>query len=114
MANGFGPMYFNLRDPSFTQQNVPVKLENETHTGIIIVTVIFLGGLIGGIIMITTDVNLIGGAIGLIVVPYIIYLCVVGCCNNIMNYLENVKKFDDYQPTYDKMVNGRGSFKFWI
>ena len=107
-------MYFNMRDPNFTQQNVPVKLENETNTGIIAVTVIFLGGLTGGIIIITTTEYLFGLAIALMVVPYVLYLCVVGCYNEVTKYLENMKKFDDYQPTYDKMVNGRGSFKFWI
>ena len=50
----------------------------------------------------------------MVILSYLFYLCSVCCCNDILDYLNNTKKLDDYQSTYDKMVEGRGYFTFWI
>jgi hypothetical protein len=52
-----------------------------------------------------------GIAIG---VGYIIYVVSAFTCSTIRGYITNLKKFDEYKQTYDKMVKGRGYFKFFI
>lgn len=42
------------------------------------------------------------------------YINTALCCSDIKEYINNLKKFDDYKETYDKMVNGKGYFRFWI
>lgn len=41
VANGFGAMYFNIRDPTHTQKNVPVKQSPSMHLPVIIFNLIF-------------------------------------------------------------------------
>ena len=45
---------------------------------------------------------------------YLVYAGVSICLSDIRGYITNLKKFDDYKTTYDKMVAGRGYFNFWI
>lgn len=52
--------------------------------------------------------------IAMVVISYTVYLCVACCCSDIKGYIENMKKFDSYQETYDNMVKGQGYFTFWI
>lgn len=53
-------------------------------------------------------------AFGLMGGLYLIYLIVGCCCSDIKNYIQNMKRFDSYQVTYDNMVKGQGFFEFWI
>ena len=113
VANGFGPMFFNIRDPTFTQQNVPVKQPSSLHLPVVIFGIIFYGGLITGTLSINRFLE-IAVSIIIIVIPYLVYLIVACCCSDIRSFISNSKRFDDYQSTYTKMATGRGYFKFWI
>ena len=83
------------------------------HVPIIVTTLIMIGGVVGGVILARAPDTQVGGIV-LIVIPYLIYLIVTCCCSDIKGYITNLKKFDDYKQTYDKMVAGRGYFHFWI
>lgn len=48
------------------------------------------------------------------ILSYFFYLCISCCCSDIKSYIENTKKYDAYQGTYDKMVQGKGYFSFYI
>jgi hypothetical protein len=81
----------------------------------IIVATLFLivgvGAGIGIVIIKPIYVHYGGAAIG---AGYIIYIVSAMICSTIRGYITNLKKFDDYKQTYDKMVKGRGYFKFFI
>jgi hypothetical protein len=113
IANGFGAMFFNVRDPSFTQQNIPVKQNSSLHLPVVIFNVIFMACLIVGLIGLGAFLD-IGAMIGMIVGSYLVYLIIGCCCSDIKDYVQNTKKFDDFQATYNQMVRGKGFFRFWI
>ncbi len=84
------------------------------HYGVIISTAFFIGGLIAGIYLMSSNAQYVsygGGAIG---VGYLIYLIGSFTTSTIRGYITNLKKFDNYKQTYDKMVKGRGYFRFYI
>jgi hypothetical protein len=113
IVQGFGQFFFNGLDPNIAKTNVPTKLDSEMHTAIILATTIMIGGVIAGVILLG-DPTLINVAVALFVAPYCFYLFISICCSEIRGYITNLKKFDDYKKTYDKMVIGRGYFHFWI
>lgn len=113
IANGFGAMFFNLRDPNFKQTNQPIKKNSSMHIVILISTIIYVACLIVGVVGLDTFLPL-GATIGMIVGPYCLYLLLSICCSELREYLSNMKKFDGYQETYNQMVKGKGFFKFWI
>ena len=107
---GFGENYFN---PNSGKKNIPEKLEPAKHTAIMMVNLLFLALLVTAIIGFNRFLDT-GGFIAIIIVPYFFYLFIACCCSDIKGYIEKMKKFDDYQETYDKMVRGKGYFKFHI
>jgi hypothetical protein len=110
---GFGQFFFNALDPNIAKTNVPTKKESSKHVPIIITTVLYIAGIIVGIILLPKPETNSAG-IAIIAVPYAIYLIVSICCSDIRGYITNLKKFDDYKQTFDKMTKGRGYFVFWI
>lgn len=80
IGNGFGNMFFNIRDPNFGKTNEPVKMPSEWYISTIVVTIIFGVCLIIGILGMTSFIGL-GGAIGMIAGSYIIYLIFAICCS---------------------------------
>lgn len=70
-------------------------------------------GIAIGIALLDTGISFDAG-IALVVVTYLIYLIGSIFCSEIRGYITNLKKFDEYKQTYDKMVIGRGYFHFWI
>jgi|LakMenEpi03Aug12_release.lakeMendotaPanAssembly.Ray.scaffolds.fasta_scaffold374706_1 hypothetical protein len=80
------------------------------HVNVIIVTLIFFAGVGIGVGGMGTLFQETTGPILLIVIPYLIYLIVSICCSSTRGFITNLKKFDDYKETYDKMVKGRGYF----
>lgn len=113
IANGFGAMFFNIRDPGFTQKNVPIKQEASYHISVIVVSFILIGGIIVGAVGFMNFLD-IGGTIGIILGTYFLYVMFAICCSDIRSYVSNMKKFGEYAGTYQKMRNGRGFFRFWI
>lgn len=114
VSSGFGQFFFNAGDPNIAKTNVPIKQQSSMHVAIIISTLILIGGIAGGVVLFQIQPSFIiysGIIIGL---AYIIYLIVSMFCSTIRNYISNLKKLEDYKVTYDKMVKGRGYFKFWI
>jgi hypothetical protein len=113
IAQGFGQFFFNALDPNIAKTNIPAKLDSERHIAILVATAIMIGGVIAGVILLGYP-SLINVAVALLVFPYCLYLILSICCSEIRGYITNLKKFDDYKKTYDKMVIGRGYFIFWI
>lgn len=72
-----------------------------------------IAGIAIGIAIYQSRISIQGG-IASIVTGYVIYLIGSIGCSEIRAYITNLKKFDDYKQTYDKMVVGRGYFIFWI
>jgi hypothetical protein len=112
IANGFGAMFFNIRDPAFLKTNQPVKQDASLHILLAVMT---------GIMIICFAIAAAGinkypraGTIVLFVVPYVLYLLLGICCSELRQYLHNMKPSAEYVTTYNKMVQGRGFFKFWI
>lgn len=66
-----------------------------------------------GIAILAAKISLQAGII-VIIASYLIYLICSIFCSEIRGYITNLKKFDDYKATYDKMKVGRGYFHFWI
>lgn len=111
---GFGQYYFNALDPAIAKTNVPIKGEPSSHLAIIVATLVLIAGFGAGIGIMVVQPEIItygGVAIG---VGYVSYLVSALTCSTIRNYITNLKKFEQYKQTYDKMVNGRGYFRFYI
>ncbi len=72
-----------------------------------------ISGIISGVILLR-DPTLVYVAVALLVAPYCLYLFISIWCSKIRCYITNLKKFDDYKKTYDKMAIERGYFYFWI
>ena len=113
VANGFGPMFFNVRDPNFTQRNDPIKQPPSWHIPVVVGNILLIGWLVTAIIGFETFLGA-GVAFGVLGGIYVIYLCLVCCTSDIKDYIHNMKPFDRYQEVYDTMVKGQGYFKFWI
>lgn len=106
-------MFFNVRDPNFNQANVPIKQSPSMHLPVVIFNIIFIGCLIVGIIGLNKFLG-VGGTAGMIAGSYALYLIIGCCCSDLREYLSNMKRFDNYQETYNQMVRGKGFFRFWI
>ena len=113
IANGFGAMFFNVRDPAFTQTNQPVKQEPSLHVALLVGSVLFFACIIiagaGYKRFLPMD-----GTIALLGVSYVLYLILSIACSELRQYISNMKRNADYEQTYNKMVQGRGYFTFWI
>jgi hypothetical protein len=98
IANGFGEMFYNMRDPTFqsTHSNVPQKQPASLHLCIVVFNCIFYALLALGIIGLNSFLDRTP-AIIMIVVSYCFYLVVTCCCNDIRSYISNIKSFDSYQ-----------------
>ncbi len=66
----------------------------------------------GIILLVKLDTISVG--LPILLSPYGLYLIVSIFCSDIRGYITNLKKFDEYKQTYDKMTKGRGYFVFWI
>lgn len=106
-------MFFNIRDPAFTQKNEPIKREGSLHIAVIVGSVIFLGCLVVGAVGFTSFLTTSSAAI-IIVISYLIYIGLSIFCSDLRNYISNMKPNAQYEQTYNKMVLGRGFFVFWI
>ena len=104
-AGGWGPMYFNVRDPNFTQKNEPIKQPSSMHINVVISSIILYAWVIVIAIGLYNFLD-IGLAFGLFAAFYVIYFCCSCCCSDIKEYINNMKPFDHYQGTYDQMVKG--------
>ncbi len=113
ISNGFGDMFFNIRDPNFTQKNVPVKQQSSYHMAAIVVSFVLIGGIIVAAVGFMNFLDL-GGTIALIAGTYFLYAFFAICCSDIRSYVSNMKKIGQYANTYQKIRNGRGFFKFYI
>lgn len=70
-------------------------------------------GVAVGIAILDTGISYEAGIV-VLVVCYLTYLIGSIFCSEIRAYITNLKKFEEYKQTYDKMVIGRGYFNFWI
>ena len=113
IANGFGAMFFNIRDPSFRQTNQPVKQNASLHIVLGVMTGILIAGFVIGGVGFNKFLSM-GGSVGIILGSYVLYLILGLCCSDIREYISNTKRNAEYEATYSKMVKGRGFFKFWI
>lgn len=113
IANGFGAMFFNIRDPSFRQTNQPVKQDASLHIALAIMTVILIIGFVVGAVGFNSFLT-VGGSIGIFAAGYVLYLIFGLCCSDLREYISNTKRNTEYEATYNRMVKGRGFFKFWI
>jgi hypothetical protein len=50
IANGFGAMFYNMRDQTIQKSNLPVKAESSMHIPILALTLLYIAGVIVGII----------------------------------------------------------------
>jgi hypothetical protein len=84
------------------------------HMPIIIATLLLIGGFGAGIgiMVVQPDLIMYGGIA--IAVGYISYLVASLTLSSIRAYITNLKQFEQYKQTYDKMVKGRGYFRFHI
>jgi hypothetical protein len=80
ITQGFGQFFFNALDPNIAKTNVPTKLDSEMHISILVATVIMIGGVVAGVILLG-EPTLINVAIALLVAPYFLYLVVSICCS---------------------------------
>lgn len=106
-------MFFNMRDPAFSKTNVPVKQSSSMHLAVVIFNAIFLGCLVLALVGLG-DFLSVGATVGIIIGSYLLYLIIGYCCSDIKDYIHNMKRFDNYQETYNNMVRGKAYFKFWI
>ena len=72
---GFGQFFFNAHDPDIAKTNVPTKKVTSKHVSIIVVTVLYIAGIIMGIILLPKYATKNAG-IAVLVVPYVLYLIV--------------------------------------
>jgi hypothetical protein len=84
------------------------------HAAVIIATLVLIAGIGAGIGLMVSDPNFMTYGIAPIAIGYIAYIFASIMFSTIRGYITNLKKFDDYKQTYDKMVKGRGYFRFWI
>jgi hypothetical protein len=96
VANGFGAMFFNIRDPNFNQTNTPIKQSSSLHLPVVVFNLIFLACLAVGLVGLNHFLDL-GAMIGMIAGSYLVYLIVGICCSDIKDYVHNSKRFDNYQ-----------------
>ena len=102
-----------MRDPNFRQTNQPVKKEASLHVALAIATALFIAGLaIGGAGY--KNYLEVGGVIGVMVGCWFFYVLIALCYSDLRAYLHNTKRNAEYEYTYNKMVQGKGFFKFWI
>jgi hypothetical protein len=94
-------MFFNIRDPTFTQKNVPVRQDSSFHVAVIVVSFIMLAGIIVAAVGFMNFLD-IGGTIGIILGTYFLYVIFAICCSDIRSYVSNMKKFGEYAGTYQK------------
>lgn len=113
IAQGFGPFFFNAHIPEIAKTNIPIKKESSMHIPVFVATIIMIGGIIAGAIIVKYP-KTFGGGVALLIVPYFIYIIISLCLSDIRGYITNLKRFEEYKITYDKMVQGRGYFTFWI
>jgi hypothetical protein len=106
-------MFFNIRDPSFKQTNQPVKKDASLHIVLAVMTGILIIGFVVAAVGFKTFLSL-GGSAGLFAASYVLYLLFGICCSDLREYLNNMKRNSEYEATYNKMVQGRGFFRFWI
>lgn len=95
VANGFGAMFFNIRDPSFTQTNQPIKQEPSLHIVLAVVTVILVVCFAVAAAGFNKFISS-GGCIALFVVSYVLYLILGLCCSDLRSYLHNMKRNAEY------------------
>ncbi len=50
IANGFGAMFYNMRDPTVQKSNLPVKAPSSMHIPVLIFTLLFIAGIAVGVI----------------------------------------------------------------
>jgi hypothetical protein len=109
IANGFGAMFFNMRDTTVQRSNVPVRQSTSKHAPVALTTLLFIGGIIVAIIGFNSFLT-VGSFLALIFGSYFLYFLISVCCSDIRGYVTNLKAFDDYKRTFDNMVNGKGYF----
>ena len=86
-------MFFNVRDPNFTQKNVPVKQGSSYHVAAFVVSFILIGGIIVAAVGFMKFLDL-GATIALIAGTYFLYAFFAICCSDIRSYVSNMKKID--------------------
>ena len=96
----FSEYYFFLvcsyGNGNFKMNNVPVKQDSSYHGKVLFFNIVFLGLLIFGAVCLN---RLFGLEIFLpmVIISYLCYLCSAICCSEIKDYLDNMKKYDQYQ-----------------
>ena len=108
---GYAAWYFNMNDPNMEKRNVPEKQDSSCHVACIVASAFLIGGIVALALLVDSST---GAAIGIMVGGYFIYLIASICCSEIKGYITNVKRFDEYNVMYNKMVSGRGYFIFHI
>jgi hypothetical protein len=114
IANGFGPMFFNLRDPTFIKTNAPTEQRPSYHVPVLIANLAFYAFFIGALVGNSNRTLSLIIALIFIFVSYGIYVGVTCFLSDVRPYLRNSKRMDEYEATYNKMATGRAYFKFWI
>ncbi len=54
VSQGYGQFFFNMSDPNIAKNNAPVKQDASMHVSIIVSTLILIGGIVAGIILLGT------------------------------------------------------------
>jgi len=72
-------MFFNMRDPTFTKTNMPLKQESSIHLPVVIGNILFFIGTGAGIALMM--IMKVVGFIGIIIGTYLIYICLSCCCS---------------------------------
>jgi hypothetical protein len=93
VASGFGQFFFNMSDPNIAKTNVPIKQDSSMHVAVIVTTLLLIGGIAGGVILLLGSADNFGAGIGVIAGAYVIYVGVSICCSDIRGYISNLKKF---------------------
>lgn len=95
IAAGFGPMFFNMRDPNLGKTNHPVKQDPSLHAAVVVGSAILFAGIIVAVVGYyslfhaqTLPIVL------LIVLPYLLYVVLSICCSTIRGYITNLKRFE--------------------
>jgi len=105
-------MFFNMRDPTLRRSNAPIKKDSLIHANAILGTCIFLCGLVIAILGFKLGLIDLGGPIAIILITYLTYLLLTFCCSALIQYIKNMKRFEEYQNIYQRMVNGQGFLIF--
>jgi hypothetical protein len=94
---GYGQFFYNMSDPHIAKSNAPIKQDASMHVAVIVCTLLLIGGVVGGVILLKSGDQNFGAGIGCLIGGYVVYSIASICCSDIRGYITNLKKFENYK-----------------